>query len=169
MSELLSESQVLQKLDLPDFVNLTEDRSKVALFATLINRMEPEVAQKAIDQFPAAFACEALQVMIDCSNAIVRNTPILGGSPARVHDMCVDLIHALKACCYEDNFPLAIQRDYARKMRETAAQAAYFDSRNRRFNYALIGGMAVAVTILVGMDPRFLCGKYQFRLPSGND
>jgi hypothetical protein len=38
--------QVLKKLDIPDFRHLTKD--KVIEFATMVPRMNPEVAKKAV-------------------------------------------------------------------------------------------------------------------------
>lgn len=50
MKGKLTEKQVLQKLDIVDFRHLTKD--KVMSMATMLNEMEPEVAKKALEQFP---------------------------------------------------------------------------------------------------------------------
>ena len=55
-----TEMQVLKKLDIPDFRHLTKD--KVIEFATMVPRMNPEVAKKALEQFPN-FASTSLDVM----------------------------------------------------------------------------------------------------------
>lgn len=55
-----TERQVLKKLDIPDFRHLT--KNKVIAFATMVPRMDPEVAKKALEQFPN-FASTSLDVL----------------------------------------------------------------------------------------------------------
>ena len=50
MSKPLSEVQVLKKLDIADFRHLTKE--KVMTMATMLDKMDPEVAKKALEQFP---------------------------------------------------------------------------------------------------------------------
>ena len=50
MSRSLSEVQVLKKLDIENFRQLTKE--KVMTMATMLDRMDPEVAKKALEQFP---------------------------------------------------------------------------------------------------------------------
>ena len=47
---MLNERQVLNKLDIPDFRHLTKE--KVMSMATMLDKMDPEVAKKALEQFP---------------------------------------------------------------------------------------------------------------------
>lgn len=60
MSRPYTELQVLKKLDIPDFRHLTKD--KVIAFASMIPKMDPEVAKKALEQFPN-FASASLDIM----------------------------------------------------------------------------------------------------------
>lgn len=60
MDRPYTEIQVLKKLDIPDFRHLTKD--KVIAFATMIPGMEPEVAKKALEQFPN-FVSISLEIM----------------------------------------------------------------------------------------------------------
>lgn len=50
MSKTLTEKQVLKKLGIPDFRHLSKE--KVMKFATMLPHMDPEVAKKALEQFP---------------------------------------------------------------------------------------------------------------------
>lgn len=50
MKRTLSEKKVLKKLGIPDFRHMTKD--KVVEFASMLSRMDPEVAKKALEQFP---------------------------------------------------------------------------------------------------------------------
>ena len=50
MTRTLSEKKVLKALDIPDFRHMTKD--KVVEFASMLPRMDPEVAKAALAQFP---------------------------------------------------------------------------------------------------------------------
>ena len=60
MARPYTEQQVLKKLDIPDFRHLTKE--KVIAFATMVPKMNPEVAKKALEQFPN-FASTSLDVL----------------------------------------------------------------------------------------------------------
>jgi hypothetical protein len=47
---MMSEEKVLKKLDIVDFRHLTKD--KVIKMASMLDKMDPEVAKKALEQFP---------------------------------------------------------------------------------------------------------------------
>ena len=51
MQRTISEQQVLQRLGIQDFRHMTKD--KIMRFATMLPYMDPEVAKKALEQFPA--------------------------------------------------------------------------------------------------------------------
>ena len=50
MKRTISEQKVLHKLGIPDFRHMTKE--KVVEFATILPKMDPEVAKAAIAQFP---------------------------------------------------------------------------------------------------------------------
>ena len=60
MSHTLTEAKVLRKLDIPDFRHLTKD--KVVSFVSMLPQMDPEVAKRALEQFPA-FAETSLAIV----------------------------------------------------------------------------------------------------------
>ena len=62
MKKNLTEQQVLKKLDIPDFRHLSKD--KVMKFASMLPNMDPEVAKKALEQFPE-FAKTSKEMLVD--------------------------------------------------------------------------------------------------------
>lgn len=50
MNKTLTEKQVLKKLGIPDFRHLSKE--KMIKLATMLPHMDPEVAKKALEQFP---------------------------------------------------------------------------------------------------------------------
>ena len=62
MRRSYTEKQVLNKLGISDFRHLSKD--KVIKFASMVPNMQPEVAKKALEQFPN-FASTSLDLMRD--------------------------------------------------------------------------------------------------------
>ena len=60
MSKTLTEQKVLKKLGIPDFRHMTKD--KVVRFASMLPKMNPEVAKKALEQFPE-FAASTKEIV----------------------------------------------------------------------------------------------------------
>lgn len=62
MNRCLTEQKVLDKLGIEDFRHLTKE--KVVTMATMLDKMDPEVAKKALDQFPE-FASTMKEILCD--------------------------------------------------------------------------------------------------------
>ena len=67
MQRSLTEAQVLKKLNIEDFRHLTKD--KVISMATMLDKMDPEVAKKALEQFPE-FANTMRQILADYKQSL---------------------------------------------------------------------------------------------------
>ncbi|RGG56132.1 hypothetical protein [Blautia sp. AF19-10LB] len=50
MDRLLTEQKALKKLGIEDFRHLTKD--KAIMMVSMLDKMEPEITKKAIEQFP---------------------------------------------------------------------------------------------------------------------
>lgn len=63
----MTEKQVLKTLDIPDFRHLSKE--KVMTFFSMIPQMDPEVAKKALEQFPnfSSSVREILQDYKECN------------------------------------------------------------------------------------------------------
>ena len=70
MSKQLTEAQVLEKLNIPDFRHLSKDN--VMSFASMIQDMDPEVAKKALEQFPD-FAKSTMDALKDIKSVIDKS------------------------------------------------------------------------------------------------
>jgi len=67
MQRSLTETQVLKKLNIEDFRHLTKD--KVISMATMLDKMDPEVAKKALEQFPE-FASTMRQILSEYKKSL---------------------------------------------------------------------------------------------------
>ena len=102
MSKQLSEVQVLKALDIPDFRHITKD--KVMSFASMLNNMEPEVAQKALEQFPE-FAHMALEALQDYKGIVEKAQDNAAASSKLCLELYNEVIQALKACLSKEDIP----------------------------------------------------------------
>lgn len=66
---MYTEKQVLKKLNIPDFYHLVKD--KTISFATLLPKMDSEVAKKALEQFPN-FSMVALEIVREYQGIVGR-------------------------------------------------------------------------------------------------
>ena len=87
MSRTLSEKKVLKQLRIEDFRHLSKDT--VMRFASSIQRMDPEVAKKALEQFPN-FAAAVKDAIVEYKE-IAENTIKSGDKD---HDKLIAMIDA---------------------------------------------------------------------------
>ena len=93
MSRTMTEAKVLRKLDIPDFRHLTKD--KVVSFISMLPQMDPDVAKRALEQFPA-FA-ETTLAIVGCLKESL-GTIITGNSEnmAEFNARCQEALAALE-------------------------------------------------------------------------
>lgn len=94
MNRSLTETQVLRKLGIADFRHMTKD--KVVNFVSMLPMMEPEVATRALEQFPN-FA-EASRAIITClKEGMVQVADSNAANMSAFNDRCREALDALEA------------------------------------------------------------------------
>ena len=91
MRNLLTEKQVLKKLDIPDFRHLT--KGKVIDLASMLDRMDPEVAKKALEQFPE-FAKAAKEILAEYKDTLDKGIASNNESVKAYYDVCNSSINS---------------------------------------------------------------------------
>ena len=160
MANYMTETQVLEKLGIPDFRHITKD--KIISFASMIQNMDPEVAKEAIKQFPN-FANLALEVMRDykttVENLLESNKTVSGDCLTILNN----IIEALKACADKDDISFDERRYYIDQMIEVGKMVSQIDKENREFNLqALIIGCIMTV-FLPAIASALLGGNFRVR------
>ena len=92
-TQLLSEKEVLQKLDIPNFRHMSKE--KIMEFTSLIPNMEPEVAKCALQQFPN-FTQMASQVVSCYKDVMLETLKSNSLSTKSFMESCDTVIDALK-------------------------------------------------------------------------
>lgn len=145
MGRPYTERQVLKKLDIPDFRHLTKE--KVIAFATMIPRMDPEVAKKALEQFPN-FASTSLDILKEYRGIIEEAMADDKESMLACYEMYGRVMDSLEKLLDNDNLSFDEQTYILGQMREVADAVAEKDTEkanNRLKMLGIVGGVAAAI------------------------
>ena len=149
MSRSLTEAKVLRKLDIPDFRHLTTD--KVVSFVSMLLQMDPEVAKRALEQFPA-FAETNLAIVSCLKDSLGTIVSGNAGNMAEFNARCHEALSALEAELKREDLT-----DEGRKMvidgiMGIIGAIGQKDSENKEFLSDLFSGLlrysAIALVIL---------------------
>ena len=149
MSRSLTEAKVLRKLDIPDFRHLTKD--KVVSFVSMLPQMDPEVAKRALEQFPA-FAETNLAIVSCLKDSLGTIVSGNAGNMAEFNARCHEALSALEAELKREDLT-----DEGRKMvidgiLGIIGAIGQKDSENKEFLSDLFSGLlrysAIALVIL---------------------
>ena len=164
MSKLLTERQVLKALEIKDFRHISKE--KVMEFASMIHKMDPEVAKKAIDQFPE-FASMALGALDDYRAILEKAVETNEKGSKQCFDVYNEIVATLRECLNKEEMPFEQKQYYIDKMMEIAKMAEKLDGENKKFNWGIIKAGAVVVATVVGFGASLLGGKVNIKLPKG--
>ncbi|MBM6807524.1 hypothetical protein [Faecalicoccus pleomorphus] len=162
MEKTLTEQAVLKKLGIPDFRHLSKD--KVIEFASMLDRMDPQVAIKAIEQFPE-FAKTSLEALKDYKSVIEKAFEKNKESSQKCFDMYNEIIKTLQESLDKPDLSFEERKYYIDKMFEIAKMAEKKDSENKQFyNRALniAGGVAL---FALGIGVTIIGGKANIKIP----
>lgn len=140
-----TERQVLKKLDIPDFRHLT--KNKVIAFATMVPRMDPEVAKKALEQFPN-FASTSLDVLKEYKGIIEETLSDDRESMQACYDMYGRVMTSLEKLLENEELSFEEKTYILNQMRDVADAVAEKDSEkanNRLKLIGIVGGVAAAI------------------------
>ena len=163
MSNPLTEVEVLKQLNIPDFRHITKD--KVMSFASMLQNMRPEVAKKALEQFPG-FAKIAYDVMKDYKGVMEKTLDESSASSKQCFEIYSEVTDALKNCLSKEDISFEEKKYYIDKMMEIAQMAESKDSENKGFNWKIVTLGAFAVIAVIGIGASILGGNTNIKLPT---
>lgn len=158
----MTEQEVLKKLDIQDFRHMTKD--KVVSFASMLANMDPEVALKALEQFPE-FSKTVIELATDYKETIEKGLAGNSESTKVCHEVCTTIIDSLKSQLEKDNLPFDERKYYIEKMMEAAQMVQQKDSENKNFIWKVLGLAGAATLILGGTMAAVLGSNVEFKLP----
>lgn len=125
MARPYTEQQVLKKLDIPDFRHLTKE--KVIAFATMVPKMNPEVAKKALEQFPN-FASTSLDILKEYRGVIQEAMEDDRESMRSCYDMYNRVMDSLEKMLDDNDLTFEQKTYILDQMQEVATAVADKDS-----------------------------------------
>lgn len=150
MGRPYTEVQVLKKLDIPDFRHLSKD--KVIAFASMIPKMDPEVAKKALEQFPN-FASTTLDVMKEYRGVIENVLQDDKESTQVCYDMYDRVMTSLEKILHEENLTFDEKiyiLDQMKLVADAVSQKDYEKASNRLKILGIAGGVAASIVAVLG-------------------
>ena len=93
MGKTLTEQKVLRRLGIDDFRHLTKD--KVISMATMLDKMDPEVAKKALEQFPE-FSKVSKEMLIEYKDTLDKGLETNRESVQSFYEVCNSNVNALQ-------------------------------------------------------------------------
>ncbi len=142
MQRTLTERKVLKKLGIPDFRHMTKDR--VVKFASMLPKMDPEVAKKALDQFPE-FASSVKEIVSYFKETIDKGIEANNESVQSFYRTCDNIISILEKQLEDGDLSFEEKNIIIDKMITLAEMKSAKDTENKKLimNIAKIGGGAL--------------------------
>lgn len=157
MGRTLSEQKVLKKLGIDDFRHLTKD--KVISMASMLDKMDPEVAKKAIEQFPD-FSNTMKEVFAELKSSLDAALVNNAESVQSFYETCDTIIESCKDLLDKEELSFEEKNQIIEKMISVATIKGEKDSENKRFLIAMGTLGVVAVTALGGILLAAIGGRF---------
>lgn len=158
MQRTISEKKVLKKLGITDFRHMTKD--KVVKFASMLPYMDPEVAKKALEQFPA-FKDLASDLVTQYKGIVDKAIDDNGISQKAFYDACNSIIQSLQKELEDDEITSDERERIEDKMIKVAQMIGEKDSENKGFLLKCLGIGALVITVVGGAAAAILGSNTQ--------
>lgn len=138
----MSEKKALKKLDIPDFRHMTKD--KIVEFASMLPDMDPEVAIKALEQFPE-FKDMAVEIVNSLRQTVEKGFDANTHSQDQFFDFCNRTLDVLYEELQKDNLTPEQESDIRYNIMQLVQVMADKDTENKHFILQVIGKVALSL------------------------
>ena len=150
MNRTLSEKKVLKKLGIDDFRHLSKD--KVMVMASMLDRMDPEVAQKVLEQFPD-FAGTMREIFKEYKISLDKGFDTNDKSVDSYYATCDSIISACQKELEKESLSFDERQRIIDRMIDVANMKGAKDTENKKFIVALgmlsVSALSVTATVLL--------------------
>lgn len=143
----MTEKQVLRTLDIPDFRHLSKE--KVMTFFSMIPQMDPEVAKKALEQFPN-FSSSVREILQDYKNVIEKGLIANSSSTQAYYDASNTILAALQPLLDKQELSFEEKKYIIDQMVKIQKDISKKDTENKKFVLTVLGGACVAIIAAIG-------------------
>ena len=155
----LTEQKVLNKLHIKDFRHLTKD--SIMEFVSLYDKMDPEVAKKALEQFPD-FAKSMCEVAGDYKEAFKQALENNKECVTFCYQLCSNLHETLQKELENDDLSFEQKQYYIEQMKNVIEEMHKIDKEDKEFLQNVLGkiglgllAIAAALAAGIGINLKF--------------
>lgn len=158
MQRTLSEQRALKQLGITDFRHMT--KNKVVRFASMLPYMDPDVAKKALEQFPA-FTDLAGQLVEEYKAVVDKALAENSVSQNAFYQTCDSILESLRAELQMEELSENERSRVEERMIAVAYMIGAKDSENKRFLLKVAAIIGFAVTGVLGTASAILGSNSQ--------
>ena len=153
MAHYMSEKRGLRKLGIPDWRHMTKD--KVVRFASMLHKMDPEVAKMALEQFPN-FTNLATEMVVHYNHIIEKVLESNATGSQNYYDTCNSIIVTLKEELKDPNLSFDQRQWVISQMIELSRDIRMQNNEDKTFWIKLVGGLAAFLALLAAIAAAIL-------------
>lgn len=142
----LSEKKVLKKLGIEDFRHMTKD--KIVQFASMLPQMDPEVAKKALEQFPE-FKDMAVEVVKNLQQSIEIGINSADRSQDQFYLACNKVIDLLNEQLNKDGLTDEKESEIRDNIMQVVSFMAEKDSEHKAFILSTVKTICASAAVIV--------------------
>lgn len=144
----MTEEKVLKKLGIDDFRHIT--KNKVIKMASMLDKVDPEVAKKALEQFPD-FSNTAKEILKEYKDSLDKAMASNAESVKSYYDACNSIIDSLQKEVENENLSFEQKKYFFDQMIEVSKMMGEKDSENKKFiaGCVTLGAAAIAGVIAI--------------------
>ena len=158
MQRTLSEQRALKQLGITDFRHMT--KNKVVRFASMLPYMDPDVAKRALEQFPA-FKDLAGQLVGEYKTVVDKALAENSVSQNTFYKACDSILESLRVELQVEELSENERSRVEDRMIEVADMIGAKDSENKRFLLKVVTIIGFAVTGVLGTAAAILGSNSQ--------
>lgn len=153
------EIKVLKKLDIPDFRHMTKD--KLMTFVGSLDKLDPEVAKAAIQQFPE-FATMTKNALLDYKEVMLQTLSSDTEENQRVFSFYEKTQKALESLLQDPDMELTFEQKQwcIDKMQELSEEISKIAHNNKMHRLQLVGATLAGIAVSIGGMIAALGGKF---------
>ena len=165
MSKPMSEQSVLRKLGIKDFRHLT--KAKVIKLASMLDKMDPEVAKKALEQFPE-FSRTLNEMLTQYKDTLDKGILANADSVQYYYNICNSIIESLKKQLENEELSFDDKKYIIDQMLEISKMVGDKDSENKRFIFTMATVAAVVTAAVSAILATALGGNTNAEINDGD-
>lgn len=131
--------------------------------ASMLDKMDPEVAKKALEQFPD-FSKTIKEIVVGYKDTLDKGLESNKESVQSYYDLCKSIITTLQKQLEDENLVFEDRKYIIDKMLEVSQMMGEKDSENKKFIAIMATVSGIAISVVAGVLVSALGGDTKFEI-----